>query len=93
MYEVLGLGPLLCSAWGRPALEPRSEVSKNDFVSGFLLAALEKIPFKGGKQTYSVAKGGCFKSSRAQAVRRKGKQTSWFLNYETYSKEKVCVVF
>lgn len=46
LYEVLGLGPLLCSARGRPASEPRSEVSKNDFVSDFLLSALEKSRLK-----------------------------------------------
>lgn len=46
VYEVLGLGPLLCSARGCPASEPRSKVSENDFVSDFLLAALEKSRLK-----------------------------------------------
>lgn len=37
---------------------------------------------------YIVAKSGWFRSNRAQAVKCRGKQISWFLTCETYSKEK-----
>lgn len=67
------------------------EVSKSDFVTDFLLALLEKSSFF--KKKYSIAKSGRFRSDRVQAVKCRGEQISWFLNYETYLEEKVLCFF
>lgn len=62
------------------------EVSKSDFVTDFLLALLEKSRLD--EKKYSTAKSSCFRSNRVQAVKYRGKQIGWFLNYETHSEER-----